>query len=298
MIRARIYHPFLFHDKNSSLSQRIRFVFPMPLPFIYINGWPGVGKHTIARELKTLLSEHGPVKVVSIPTTKQSSRISFPPPFSSHELLPPLRTCMSRSTTISTSTSPVRSSTAPVPATRPCADDSGPSSSRRSPRTLTRSSLCKSYRAFPCPSPLHLQTPNARSTFLTSHKPTPTLTPQAPRYVFTDFSSDDELGTGVANEYASAAQARGCAFIPVVLTCAVEENVRRMRSAERVELVSMGKGLLLDTTLLETMRGDHGLFRFRRVEELELDVGGVEAGEAARMIAEHVERVVGGKDER
>lgn len=60
----------------------------------------------------------------------------------------------------------------------------------------------------------------------------------------------------------------------------------------------MGKGLLLDTTLLETMRRDHGLFRFRRAEELELDVGGMEAGEAARIVAEHVERVVGGKDKR
>lgn len=71
-----------------------------------------------------------------------------------------------------------------------------------------------------------------------------------------------------------------------------------MWSVERAELVSMGKGLLLDTTLLETMRGDHGLFLFLMVEELELDVWGMEAGEAARIVAEHVERSVGGLEKR
>jgi len=119
--------------------------------------------------------------------------------------------------------------------------------------------------------------------------------PPPPSYIFTDFTTANALGTSVANEYAAAAQARGCAFIPVVLTCAVEENARRMRSAERVELVRVGKGLLLDTALLKTMRGSQGLFCFERKEELVLDVGGMEAGEAAGVVGGFVEWVVGGE---
>lgn len=59
----------------------------MPRPFIYINGWPGIGKHTIARALQTLLSRHGPVKVVSDPKTcNRLGSVCFPPslPLKSH----------------------------------------------------------------------------------------------------------------------------------------------------------------------------------------------------------------------
>lgn len=68
-----------------------------------------------------------------------------------------------------------------------------------------------------------------------------------------------------------------------------------MRSPGRLELVSMGKGLLLDTTLLEAMRLSQGLFRFLRAEELELDVGDMEAEEAAEVLKEHVERAIEGR---
>ncbi len=107
-------------------------------------------------------------------------------------------------------------------------------------------------------------------------------------YIFTDFQSNDNLGSSVAQEYAAAAQRRGCLFIPVVLDCVLEENARRMRSAERVELERSGKGLLLDTSQLGEMRGRVAIYRFRCPEQLELDVSDLNAEEAARVIAEHI----------
>lgn len=117
------------------------------------------------------------------------------------------------------------------------------------------------------------------------------LTP-TPSYIFTDFNCANALGSSVANEYATAAHTRNCAFFPVVLTCAVEENLRRMRSPERMELVRMGKGLLLDATVLEDMRGNQGLFRFGGTEEFVLDVGRLGAREAAGVVSGWVERVL------
>ena len=37
----------------------------MPSPIIYINSWPGVGKHTIAKELGLLLGDDARVVLLS-----------------------------------------------------------------------------------------------------------------------------------------------------------------------------------------------------------------------------------------
>jgi len=45
-------------SKRSNLK-----IVEMPQPFIYINSWPGVGKHTIAKDLER--QKHGEARVVS-----------------------------------------------------------------------------------------------------------------------------------------------------------------------------------------------------------------------------------------
>lgn len=108
------------------------------------------------------------------------------------------------------------------------------------------------------------------------------------RYIFTDFQSDNELGRQVVEEYAQAARERGCAFIPVVLSCDAAVNATRMRSDERVELVAGGKGLLLDTDVLALMRELGEIARYESPELLELDVTDVQPEEAATMIVSHM----------
>ncbi|PON26140.1 hypothetical protein TGAM01_v205084 [Trichoderma gamsii] len=51
--------------------------------------------------------------------------------------------------------------------------------------------------------------------------------------IFTDFQSDNELGTKTAQEYCDAAQKAGRPFIPVYLSCEAETNIIRATSAER-----------------------------------------------------------------
>jgi tRNA uridine 5-carbamoylmethylation protein Kti12 len=46
----------------------------MPAPFIYINSWPGVGKHTISKELEKLFD--GKVRLVSTSSTSRQRFLS------------------------------------------------------------------------------------------------------------------------------------------------------------------------------------------------------------------------------
>jgi hypothetical protein len=71
-----------------------------------------------------------------------------------------------------------------------------------------------------------------------------------------------------------------------------------MRSQERQALVASGKGVLLDTDLLEAMRGRGEIYSFdyrEGIEGLELDVTALEPEEAARVILKHIEAVMSRK---
>ena len=111
------------------------------------------------------------------------------------------------------------------------------------------------------------------------------------RYIFTDFQSTDEVGSSVAEEYADAAKRRGCIFVPIILSCDTAENRQRMRSAERLRSGADGQGILLDTTILMDIRGHEHIYRFKRAEELLLDVTSLKPKEAAGKILEHVKSV-------
>jgi hypothetical protein len=108
------------------------------------------------------------------------------------------------------------------------------------------------------------------------------------RYIFTDSQSDNEIGRAVADHHAKAAEDRGCTFIPVVLTCDTDVNAQRLRSQERQDLVAGGKGMLLDTTLLQEFRSNGQILKFSCPELLELDISDLSPEEAASRIAEHI----------
>ena len=112
-------------------------------------------------------------------------------------------------------------------------------------------------------------------------------------YIFTDFQTNNESGTSVAKEYQSAAKWRGCAFVPVNLTCQVAENERRIRSAERLDLVARGKGMLTDCEILRKYRATSEIYQFHCPEALSLDVTKLSPSQAANQILQHIEKVVG-----
>jgi hypothetical protein len=106
-------------------------------------------------------------------------------------------------------------------------------------------------------------------------------------YLFTDFQTTNELGTGVCAEYAQAAKDRGCLLIPIVLTCDEDENIKRITQSGREKHAK-----LMDVELLRIFREGAPIFKLSdRKEFLEIDVTCLEPEEVARVIWEHVLRV-------
>lgn len=107
-------------------------------------------------------------------------------------------------------------------------------------------------------------------------------------YIFTDCQSDNDIGREITEHHAKAAKDRGCLFVPVVLICEADVNAQRMRSQERLELVASGKGMLVDTALLQEFRSNGEILRFSCPELLELDVSDLDADESAKRIVAHI----------
>lgn len=70
-----------------------------------------------------------------------------------------------------------------------------------------------------------------------------------------------------------------------------------MLSSERKEAVGKGKGMLLDTNVLRGFRKKGVIFRFGGEKELEVDVSGMGAEEAAGVVVRFVKEVVKGWEE-
>ena len=100
-------------------------------------------------------------------------------------------------------------------------------------------------------------------------------------YIFTDSQSSSELGSGVAQEYQESARKRECPFISVILSCHLEENIKRLTSPGRGE---PSNTKLTDLGIFLTTRETEDIYHFGGPMELELDV--TEA--TARAIAEKV----------
>ena len=100
------------------------------------------------------------------------------------------------------------------------------------------------------------------------------------RVLYTDYQTDNALGRAVATEYRDAARQAGRPFLPIYLTCDVEENVRRIASrARKIEIKNSVKlngrngngngnggtktgGKLTDVDLLRDFRSRCQLFQF------------------------------------
>ncbi|THH16888.1 hypothetical protein EW146_g3817 [Bondarzewia mesenterica] len=108
-------------------------------------------------------------------------------------------------------------------------------------------------------------------------------------YIFTDFQSDNALGRAVCEEYRVAACMRGCAFIPVILTCSEEENMRRVMMSERS---AHGRTKLMDAGLVAAMRGRSNICSFDDVQEqLVIDTTSHTVEAAAGQIARHLRQL-------
>ncbi|KIL94120.1 hypothetical protein FAVG1_02682 [Fusarium avenaceum] len=181
----------------------------MPLPIIHINGFPGIGKLTIARKLVALLAPYNGKLVHN------------------HLLIDPAGTILSRA---SADYQPLR----------------------RAIRTAIFNILATS-----------------RDTFDSV-------------FVFTDFQSDDDIGSAVM------AARRGCAFIPIVVTCSKEENLRRLTSMGRSQHEK-----LTDVELVARIRDNSAIHQspddfFR----MELDVTELDEDTAAHVMHRHILKVL------
>ena len=180
----------------------------MPYPIIHINGFPGVGKLTIARHLVDLLKPYN-AKLVH-----------------NHLLIDPASAVLPRSSSCYQSL-------------------------RRAIRAAVFDTLAE------CP-----------DTF-------------GSVVVFTDFQSNDEIGSSVMAEYRSMATRRHCTFVPIILTCSKEENLKRLGNTER----SL-HGKLTDSELVSYIRDTDDVHRL--ADEMTLDVTTLDANAAARLIYTHI----------
>ena len=193
-----------------------------PLPIVHINGWPGIGKLTIARKIIALLGGSHDARLVH-----------------NHLLIDPVDTILSRN-----------------------------SPSYQTYRRNLRAIVFKAIATVP-------------ETFDSI-------------YVFTDFQTDNELGKSVTNEYAEVANQRGCAFVPIILSCSLEENRRRITSAGRLDADGRA-GKLTDPEHLVAMRGRGEIRQFQdNPHFLNLDVTALDAQAAAQNIVDHLHRVIQG----
>ncbi|KAH7139960.1 hypothetical protein B0J13DRAFT_624768 [Dactylonectria estremocensis] len=108
-------------------------------------------------------------------------------------------------------------------------------------------------------------------------------------WTFPDQQSSSELGSSTAREYQTAAALRGPPFISIILSCELNENLKRAGSEDR------GKGSntkLTKLAILRSIRQQEDIFRFGNKAEMELDVTTLAPGEACWKVYEHIGALV------
>ena len=110
-------------------------------------------------------------------------------------------------------------------------------------------------------------------------------------YVFTDWQSGNAVGSGVCEEYLAMAKARGSQFIPILVSCEEQENLRRIQGVSRAI-----SDKLTDSELLVQWRQEVDpppVYLFRDIEaRKELDVSSLSPEQAADAIWEHASQYV------
>ncbi|KAL7944738.1 hypothetical protein V8C42DRAFT_325731 [Trichoderma barbatum] len=106
--------------------------------------------------------------------------------------------------------------------------------------------------------------------------------------VFTDCQTDDELGQATAQEYFQAAQKAGRPFIPIIISCDVEVNIKRATSSERTQGTTTK---LTDSTLLRDILSRCRLFRFENspYEACHIDTTDLTPGDVALRIGTYID---------
>lgn len=110
-------------------------------------------------------------------------------------------------------------------------------------------------------------------------------------YVFTDWQSGNAVGSGVCEEYLAMAKARGSQFVPILITCDEQENVRRIQGVERAISTKLTDSELLVQWRQEVDPPPVYLFKDEQAR-LELDVTRLSPEQAAEAIWEHASQYV------
>ncbi|KAL8866483.1 MAG: hypothetical protein Q9174_006278, partial [Haloplaca sp. 1 TL-2023] len=179
------------------------------LPLIWMNGFPGTGKHTIGKLLATLLDEGEPLLI------------------NNHSLIDPVEAKFARD-----------------------------HPSYQQERRRAREAVFKNLE----------EDPALRDRIV----------------IFTDFQSNNDLGSNVAREYEAAASRSRRLFLPVYLECDIKENTRRVANPQRG---GSGTTKLLSPEIVAEMRFRCQLFRFDGVKGITLDVTSMRPEEAAEALA-------------
>lgn len=110
-------------------------------------------------------------------------------------------------------------------------------------------------------------------------------------WIFTECQSNSHIGTSISHEYLAAAQRRNSPFVSVILTCSLDENLKRLSHPSRK---TTPRRKLTNREVLKAIRDEEVIHRFGEwigVRELVVDVTKLEAEEAAVVIKSFLERI-------
>ena len=115
----------------------------------------------------------------------------------------------------------------------------------------------------------------------------PKLAPKSLSFVFTNcLAHGDQSDIDVIASVEKATLARGGIFVPVVLTCDMEENRRRVVRPDRETNMKM-----TDADGLKDLYNDFDLLRYDHDNFFELDITSVTPANAAKAIIAHARKV-------
>ncbi|GJC88095.1 uncharacterized protein ColLi_10933 [Colletotrichum liriopes] len=112
--------------------------------------------------------------------------------------------------------------------------------------------------------------------------------PPGKAFVFTGNFSQSMVGQTAAQKFETAALRCGASFIPITINCSIEELQRRIVSKSRSEVSSRK---LLDPARGGEIAAQKVLHSFEHTQALNLDVSLMSAEQAAKRIADHVEKI-------
>ena len=112
-------------------------------------------------------------------------------------------------------------------------------------------------------------------------------------WIFTDARCTSPVGSEAAQDFELAAKQSGATFVPVALSCGLEENLRRTMTraaaaAAAVDAKTTKTTKLTDTDLVCQVRQEEIMYQFGGREELQLDITHFTPFESAQKISQHL----------